>query len=1828
MTGFRQTLTLPTAGYSQTVQAYLWGAGGGAGGNDGARQGGAGTGGGYASAEFIVNPGDVVELTVGSAGWSGRASSVANNFTIPLFNTRTGIPIGRTTALPDASKTFVARWSGFLNNFGVWNTGTAVNGSTTSLANTLNFDQSYSVNFPFTIDYLFNIAAYYEAAVYIDGELLFSSGLDSWKTQESGGVPFIANISAGNHTVRIVANANAGATYGVWGVGLTIASTTSAGSGGLGLVRDVFNTRDNIANPPLVIPDVQILIDEGLTVADGIWSNLQNDYGMWEANPRAPSCSRTYNNVYFPYTGTYQIQISAANTVTLSIDGVAVYTTPGSTSWTTAFTLDYTVSKGYHTVSFNATYNDPKIIGAVAILISKSWSGATGGLAGPQGSSGGGGGSGAATTLVLNPRTVNETLIAVAVGGAGGGGAGATTTGVGDATAPGPRGRTAAGVSSPQTGQDQGDVYKDGGGGGAGGPGGPSGSGKNGFSSVGDSYGQAGTVGLGYLNPTVNGSSTTGFVVDPINASVANQGPYYDLLPTVGNGALPGELQAKHGGAVFIFTSFGPRVRTDAGWQEVKTIFVNVGGVWKQVNGMYENENGTWEPVVGTFVPTFEPLSNDFGILARPADHREIPPPPAKPPVYDSIPRPGIFQGCFVQGTQITMANGSTKLIENVEIGDQLLGKDGVVNTVLEYVRPTLGNRSLIAFNGKNPFMTSDHPVLMKDGTWKSIDPVATNSKYLELADLNIKQLIVGDTIATPDGTGFEIESIQAYQDKEELQLYNFSLNGNNTYVADNLVVHNKGGNAGCASTGSSAGCSCFVEGTEITMADGSIKLIEDVKIGEQLVGKDGVVNTVIEYLRPVLGNRSLIAFNGGVPFITDDHPVLMKDGTWKSVNPEATLSKYVKLTDYNIGQLSVGDMIATPDGTGFEISSIEHHQDRQDLQLYNFSLDGNHTYVANNLVVHNKCFIAGTEVLMQDGTWKNIEDVQIDEVLIGQDGSENQILKLHRPTLGINDHWLPHKQRMVSINNSEFATSEDHMFFTTTGWKAPDAESCNLVHKHTIEAEGFTVTQLQVGDYIVRDDGNVVEVTSIEFREDDPELQLYNFWTNGNHTYHVRMKDSQDGMLVHNKCFIAGTEVLMQDGTWKNIEDVDSDEILIGKDGSENQIIRLHRPTLGINDHWLPRKQRMVSINGSEFATSEDHMFFTTTGWKAPDAESSNLVHRHTIEAEGFTVTDLQIGDKIITDNGDTVEVTSMEFREDDPELQLYNFWTNGNHTYHVRLPGSDQGMLVHNKCFIAGTKVLMQDGTWKNIEDVDSDEVLIGQDGSENQIIRLHRPKLGVNDHWLPRKQRMVSINGSEFATSEDHMFFTTTGWKAPDAESSNLVHQHTIEAEGFTVTQLQVGDKIITDSGDTVEVMSMEFRDDDPELQLYNFWTNGNHTYHVRLPGSDQGMLVHNKCFIAGTEVLMQDGTWKNIEDVQIDEVLIGKDGSKNQILKLHRPQLGINDHWLPRKQRMTSINGSEFSVSDDHMFFTTAGWKAPDAEISNLIHQHTIEAEGFTVTQLQIGDFIVSDNGDITEVTSIEFREDAPDLQLYNFWTNGNHTYHVRMKGVDQGMLVHNKCFIAGSKVLMHDGTWKNIEDVNIGDWVYNFDQTKINQVLFVETQLDNNLGFLYSPDQQHQPFATANHPLYVNGKLSSLDPEKISNSYPWIDKTELLETTNTAPPNGSTVYNLWTDNDHTFTVNGYGTYDMVSGGGVLRLMVEQGLMPASRANELIIKFDGLGKYTVYGLYALSQVLGKANIRPINKLTAWVFADDSKPVAQKMFYNIARAVGSVICLFKRR
>ena len=141
----------------------------------------------------------------------------------------------------------------------------------------------------------------------------------------------------------------------------------------------------------------------------------------------------------------------------------------------------------------------------------------------------------------------------------------------------------------------------------------------------------------------------------------------------------------------------------------------------------------------------------------------------------------------------------------------------------------------------------------------------------------------------------------------------------------------------------------CFVAGTKITLVDGNYKNIENIIVGDEVVGwKDGKrSNSVVIELKPtLLGNRSLYNINDFKITFTDEHPFLTKDG-WKSVVPDEG-------TDYGI--LKVGDII-NKDDKWTQIKEISKVQEdfQYDTPVYNFTVENIHSYIADNIIVHNK---------------------------------------------------------------------------------------------------------------------------------------------------------------------------------------------------------------------------------------------------------------------------------------------------------------------------------------------------------------------------------------------------------------------------------------------------------------------------------------------------------------------------------------------------------------------------------------------------------------------------------------------------------------------------------------------------------------------------------------------------------------------------------------------------------------------------------------------------------------------------------------------------------
>ncbi|MCS6781332.1 MAG: Hint domain-containing protein, partial [Geminicoccaceae bacterium] len=168
-----------------------------------------------------------------------------------------------------------------------------------------------------------------------------------------------------------------------------------------------------------------------------------------------------------------------------------------------------------------------------------------------------------------------------------------------------------------------------------------------------------------------------------------------------------------------------------------------------------------------------------------------------------------------------------------------------------------------------------------------------------------------------------------------------------------------------------SAETCCFRAGTRIRMADGSQRPIEALRPGDRVQGRGGRVNRVLALERTRLGRRRLWSINGSRPFVTAEHPFLAEDG-WRAIDPEAGAREAPGLA---IAPLRRGDrlvrLVLPPvlrvvgdEAPAFVPEPVERLETVRvllaitgdpELPVYNLRLDGDHTYVAEGWIVHNK---------------------------------------------------------------------------------------------------------------------------------------------------------------------------------------------------------------------------------------------------------------------------------------------------------------------------------------------------------------------------------------------------------------------------------------------------------------------------------------------------------------------------------------------------------------------------------------------------------------------------------------------------------------------------------------------------------------------------------------------------------------------------------------------------------------------------------------------------------------------------------------------------------
>jgi hypothetical protein len=143
----------------------------------------------------------------------------------------------------------------------------------------------------------------------------------------------------------------------------------------------------------------------------------------------------------------------------------------------------------------------------------------------------------------------------------------------------------------------------------------------------------------------------------------------------------------------------------------------------------------------------------------------------------------------------------------------------------------------------------------------------------------------------------------------------------------------------------------------------------------------------------------------------------------------------------------------------------------------------------------------------------------------------------------------------------------------------------------------------------------------------------------------------------------------------------------------------------------------------------------------------------------------------------------------------------------------------------------------------------------------------------------------------------------------------------------------------------------------------------------------------CFVAGTPVLMSDGTSKSIEALRVDERVLAHDGKQ----QIHATVIACISFPSKQTYKLTFSDGNVLTTTDSHPIATSQGWKSiSPASTAN-------ENPGLPVTTLTVGDNIYTADGTLCRLISILKREITT---VYNITVDGSHTYYA------SNVLVHN------------------------------------------------------------------------------------------------------------------------------------------------------------------------------------------------------------------------------
>jgi hypothetical protein len=173
---------------------------------------------------------------------------------------------------------------------------------------------------------------------------------------------------------------------------------------------------------------------------------------------------------------------------------------------------------------------------------------------------------------------------------------------------------------------------------------------------------------------------------------------------------------------------------------------------------------------------------------------------------------------CFTPDTKLTLADGTQKKIEDLSIGDELLSmkmpnaKTEEEHPIIasevayaDYCITELGETEVVSAEIINMFFdfadsyfvingdiktTGEHPFFIKIPEGFYLETKGQNSEEFWAWEY-VRNLKIGQIMYDKDMNEVSIDTIEEIED--EIEIVNIDVDGNNTYFAEGVLVHNKG---------------------------------------------------------------------------------------------------------------------------------------------------------------------------------------------------------------------------------------------------------------------------------------------------------------------------------------------------------------------------------------------------------------------------------------------------------------------------------------------------------------------------------------------------------------------------------------------------------------------------------------------------------------------------------------------------------------------------------------------------------------------------------------------------------------------------------------------------------------------------------------------------------------------------------------------------------------------------------------------------------------------------------------------------------------------------